>query len=94
MSDLHGRIMNIAAPPGASIEYKTGHRDARHAAAEMAVSVADKRECAWIDDKDGSWLTGCGEQFQFAEDESVENGFRFCPYCGGALVVAEIEGEA
>jgi hypothetical protein len=41
--DMHGRIMNLpATPPSdysdkATLEaYKTGHRDARHAAAELA----------------------------------------------------------
>lgn len=37
--NLHGRIMNLPAsgePAGGSMAYKLGHRDARHAAAEMA----------------------------------------------------------
>lgn len=45
--NLHGRIMNIPAPelendPAANSAFKRGHRDARHAAAEMAVK-ADAR---------------------------------------------------
>ena len=38
--NLHGRIMNIPAagePAGGSMAYKLGHRDARHAAAELAI---------------------------------------------------------
>lgn len=44
MNDFHGRIMNIrdGADGAASIEYKRGHRDARHAAAEIA-NEADNR---------------------------------------------------
>lgn len=40
--DLHGQIMNLPHPPMARVEqnpsiaYKMGHRDARHAAAELA----------------------------------------------------------
>ena len=39
MSDYHGRTMNIPLPTSGrehSFMYKTGHRDARHAAAEIA----------------------------------------------------------
>jgi hypothetical protein len=45
MSDLHNAIMNIPAvpPEGANINqvmsYKIGHRDARHAAAELALAT-------------------------------------------------------
>ena len=54
MSDYHGRIMNISATVPdevlngtgsvrieTSLAYKLGHRDARHAAAEIAIE-ADK----------------------------------------------------
>ena len=40
--DLHGRIMNLPAtgePAGGSMAYKLGHRDARHAAAELALKA-------------------------------------------------------
>ena len=45
--DLHGQIMNIAVAPEATrmlctasqvLAYKSGHRDARHAAAELAAA--------------------------------------------------------
>lgn len=38
MSDYHARIMNVAVPSTApdSSAYRLGHRDARHAAAEIA----------------------------------------------------------
>ena len=52
MSNYHGQIMNLPAtpPPDVTespvkdirIAYKTGHRDARHAAAELAIQ-ADAR---------------------------------------------------
>ena len=45
--NLHGQIMNIPAEPAKvngsnyALSYKEGHRDARHAAAELSL-VADK----------------------------------------------------
>ena len=39
MSDYHARIMNIPAYGDAPFEYKEGHRDARHAAAEIALEA-------------------------------------------------------
>lgn len=48
---LHGRIMNIRArrqkdnePDFLHVAYKEGHRDARHAAAELADSVEIERD--------------------------------------------------
>jgi len=44
--DLHGQIMNLAcvpanmdAEPNQRLAYKVGHRDARHAAAELALKA-------------------------------------------------------
>lgn len=43
--DLHGRIMNLPAEPekgqgiNYTLAYKHGHRDARHAAAELALKA-------------------------------------------------------
>lgn len=45
MINLHGQIMNLPHPPMARVEqnpsiaYKMGHRDARHAAAELALKA-------------------------------------------------------
>lgn len=51
MSDLHGEIMNIPCDPSrapvagvnAELAYKYGHRDARHAAAELAAAHGAER---------------------------------------------------
>jgi hypothetical protein len=46
-----------------------------------------------------SWDTACGEKFTFIDSGPEDNKMRFCPYCGGALVVAAptspvvVEGE-
>ena len=47
MSTLHAQIMNLPAtgkPSGGSIAYKLGHRDARHAAAELALQADAVRD--------------------------------------------------
>ncbi|WP_312381576.1 hypothetical protein [Stutzerimonas balearica] len=60
MSDLHGEIMNIPCDPSrapvagvnAELAYKYGHRDARHAAAELAAAHGAERaqpeEAEWV----------------------------------------------
>lgn len=45
------------------------------------------RLCRWSPDPDGFWETKCGELFEFTAEGPTENGFHFCPYCGGGLVV-------
>jgi len=38
--------------------------------------------CAWQADEDGNLYTDCGEIFCIEEGTPVENGFKFCIYCG------------
>lgn len=42
--------------------------------------------CEWIEDENGTWDTGCGNAFQITDGTPAENRFKFCAYCGGALV--------
>ena len=45
--NLHGQIMNLPAsgePTAGSMAYKLGHRDARHAAAELALKADSAME--------------------------------------------------
>lgn len=47
--------------------------------------------CVWyLDDIGGesAWETDCHHTFEFNDDGPVENGFKFCPYCGVALAAA------
>ena len=47
------------------------------------------RSCEWrIDDYggDSQHETQCGHAFEFTDGLADDNGFRFCPYCGGTLV--------
>ncbi len=42
--------------------------------------------CEWYDDGE-KWETECGEAFCFHDGGPVENGMKFCPYCGKPLGV-------
>lgn len=45
------------------------------------------RACTWTEDDDtGAYDTACNNKHIFIEGTPAENGYRFCPYCGGALV--------
>jgi hypothetical protein len=46
-------------------------------------------ECKWTEDADGNWFTGCGEAHVFYTGTPMNNGYRWCPYCGKK--VAEVK---
>jgi uncharacterized Zn-finger protein len=41
--------------------------------------------CTWTEDADGNWHTGCQEIHVFIVGTPQENGYVFCPYCGGKI---------
>lgn len=41
--------------------------------------------CDWEDDEDGTFHTECHNAFVFIDGGFEENGFIFCPYCGGRV---------
>ena len=43
------------------------------------------QDCVWKPDE-MCYQTGCGNGFTCMEDGITENGFKFCPYCGGRIV--------
>ncbi len=49
--------------------------------------------CIWKQDWEGNWASGCGRRFVFIDATPSENGFRFCPFCGGGLT-EEVYSEA
>ena len=49
--------------------------------------------CKWTEDDEGTWETSCGEAFEFFYCGPVENGMRYCPYCGKPLEVVAREDE-
>ena len=80
MMDLHNQIMNIATPKhiedmptGARLTYKEGHRDARHAAAELVAQAApvvaaselsdEQIEALWNEHASTGYLTVGALQF-------------------------------
>ena len=44
--------------------------------------------CLWIEDGNGGYRATCtGSRFEFTQDDSpIDNGFKFCPYCGRDLI--------
>lgn len=49
--------------------------------------------CTWHEDDDGLWHTDCKQMFTLFDGTPVENGFKFCPYCGKSLVEEKFEYE-
>jgi hypothetical protein len=47
------------------------------------------KQCEWTPDGDGNsdWNTGCKKLFEFSDEGPAENGFEFCPFCGGAIFI-------
>ena len=41
--------------------------------------------CTWTENEDGVYETSCNNMFVFNDGRPVENGFRYCPYCGREL---------
>jgi hypothetical protein len=56
-----------------------------------AVMRLVEKNCTWTPDGDDAWNTGCKMVFNFSDGGVAENGFEFCPFCGGAI---HIENEA
>lgn len=46
--------------------------------------------CTWTHDHDYDddyWETGCGETFTFLDGGPMDNGVKFCPFCGKAIEI-------
>lgn len=41
--------------------------------------------CEWKQDEETNWQTGCGNAFVFIDSGPIENGMKFCCYCGLSL---------
>lgn len=42
--------------------------------------------CQWFQEHDeGVWWTDCGNAFVFEDGGPIQNGFKFCGYCGKQL---------
>lgn len=53
--------------------------------------------CTWKEDLqpdgDVAWETACGNLHEFMADGPTENNYRYCPYCGGSLIVLASTGD-
>jgi hypothetical protein len=49
---------------------------------DMQSKPPQSDKCKWHIDGESFFVTECGHAFEFNEAGPVENGFRFCPYCG------------
>lgn len=47
----------------------------------------ENKTCEWKQDGEDSWPTACGHNFYFSDGGVADNGFEFCPFCGGHIVV-------
>jgi hypothetical protein len=45
----------------------------------------ETKSCTWTEDADGNWNTGCQEIHVFISGTPHENGYVYCPYCGGKI---------
>ena len=46
--------------------------------------------CEWVYDSNHEyWGSECGDDFAFNCDGPIENGFKFCPFCGEKIKVDE-----
>lgn len=49
--------------------------------------MADEKTCEWEVEGEGEWRTACRHIFNFSDGSLAENGFQFCPFCGGRITV-------
>lgn len=54
--------------------------------AALLVSAADT--CLWRLDDDGYYATQCGQAYTAFDEGLSENHYRYCPWCGRAIVEA------
>lgn len=58
------------------------------AAASLPRIVSQRpNTCEWTEDENGPHGTQCDKAFEFTYDGVTANGFRYCPFCGGEIVV-------
>ena len=49
------------------------------------------KTCVWDQEEEGWWATDCDNAFVFEDGNPIENGFKFCAYCGKKLVCKILE---
>ena len=70
-----------------------GHRAINHAESLLSHIRASEGECVWkSDDKDfdyACWNASCGAEWYLEEGNPTENNMKFCPECGGRLILED-----
>jgi hypothetical protein len=51
----------------------------------MALAAMPEPGCEWALDDDGNYSTGCGQAFVIEWGDLGENGYKYCPTCGGKI---------
>jgi len=58
----------------------------------LTALVGHDNQCSWyIEDGSDTWWTECDNNAVFYSDGPAENGFKFCPYCGGEIRIGDGE---
>lgn len=55
--------------------------------------MADEKTCEWTENGEDCFDTGCCKNFEFSDGGVADNGFEFCPFCGGAITIKN-EGDS
>ena len=54
-------------------------------------SMDRKVKCEWESEDDDiysrDWSTECNNMFEFTDGNPTDNDFKFCPFCGGEIII-------
>lgn len=91
----HRALVNIASiSPLSTVSPREIARTALDAADMLRQAQPSARAaCAWTQDADGIYHTGCGNAWFFDTGTVAENKAKFCLYCGGDLIAKEHEDD-
>lgn len=79
----------ITESAGWSWDYMSDHeRGMMRAVADAAVPSCEWFPASDMDNMPDTWEGACGAIWSFIDDGPIENGMRFCPNCGGKVVIA------
>ena len=51
------------------------------------------KNCEWTQVCEDYFDTACKKYFEFSDGGVADNGFEFCPFCGGAITIKN-EGDS
>lgn len=77
-----------------SMSYGGHGHTANQGKQELAALVANQipEDCVWTEEESSEyWHTKCGNDFCFIDSGPKENGMKYCPCCGGKILVEEAQ---